>query len=63
MPYALLGQFSVSSLTASLALAPVVVIGVWLGIWLQGRVNHRWFYRIAWAGLLVTGVQLIVQNL
>ncbi|BAN48106.1 sulfite exporter TauE/SafE family protein [Metapseudomonas resinovorans] len=63
VPYALLGQFSASSLTASLALAPIVVIGVWLGIWLQGRVNHTWFYRIAWAGLLVTGVQLIVQNL
>jgi uncharacterized membrane protein YfcA len=62
VPYALLGQFTSTSLTASLALAPVVVLGVWLGIWLQSRVNHSWFYRIAWAGLLVTGVQLIVQN-
>lgn len=63
VPYALLGQFTATSLTASLALAPIVVLGVWLGIWLQSRVNHNWFYRIAWAGLLVTGVQLIVQNL
>ncbi|MCY1516698.1 Sulfite exporter TauE/SafE [compost metagenome] len=62
VPYALLGQFTATSLTASLALAPVVVLGVWLGIWLQSRVNHTWFYRIAWAGLLLTGVQLIVQN-
>ncbi|MNF73527.1 Sulfite exporter TauE/SafE [compost metagenome] len=63
VPYALLGQFTSTSLTASLALAPIVVLGVWLGIRLQSRVNHSWFYRIAWAGLLVTGVQLIVQNL
>ncbi|MRK23825.1 sulfite exporter TauE/SafE family protein [Pseudomonas sp. JG-B] len=62
VPYALLGQFTTTSLTASLALAPIVVAGVWLGIWLQGRVNHTWFYRIAWAGLLVTGIQLLVQN-
>ncbi|WP_342245533.1 sulfite exporter TauE/SafE family protein [Pseudomonas sp. OTU5201] len=62
VPYALLGQFTTTSLTASLALAPIVVVGVWLGIWLQGRVNHTWFYRIAWAGLLVTGIQLFVQN-
>jgi len=38
------------------------VVGVWLGLWLQGRVNHLWFYRIARLGLLVTGIQLIVQN-
>ncbi len=62
VPYALLGQFTTTSLTASLALAPVVVLGVWLGIWLQSRVNHTWFYRVAWAGLLLTGVQLLVQN-
>ncbi|WP_137821475.1 sulfite exporter TauE/SafE family protein [Pseudomonas sp. D(2018)] len=62
VPYALLGQFTTTSLTASLALAPIVVVGVWLGIWLQGRVNHTWFYRIAWAGLLLTGIQLFVQN-
>ena len=62
VPYALLGQFTATSLTASLALAPIVVLGVWLGIWLQNRVNHTWFYRIAWVGLLLTGVQLIVQN-
>lgn len=62
IPYAWLGQFSVDNLLASLSLVPVVVVGVWLGLWLQGRVNHLWFYRIARLGLLVTGIQLIVQN-
>ena len=63
VPYALLGQFTTTTLGASLALAPVVVVGVWLGAWLQGRVNHTWFYRVAWGGLLLTGVQLLVRNL
>ncbi|SDO15445.1 sulfite exporter TauE/SafE family protein [Pseudomonas jinjuensis] len=62
IPYALLGQFNWHNLGASLMLAPVVVAGVWLGIWLQDKVNHTWFYRIARLGLLVTGVQLLVQN-
>lgn len=63
VPYALLGQFTLTNLGASLALVPIVIPGVWLGIWLQGRVNQKWFYRIAWTGLLVTGLQLVIQNL
>ncbi|MNN51970.1 Sulfite exporter TauE/SafE [compost metagenome] len=63
VPYALLGQFTWHNLGASLMLAPVVVLGVWLGIWLQDKVNHTWFYRIARLGLLVTGIQLMWQNL
>lgn len=62
VPYALLGQFSWSSLGTSLLLAPIVVLGVWLGIWLQDKVNHAWFYRIARLGLLATGVQLVWEN-
>lgn len=62
VPYALLGQFTWSNLGTSLLLAPIVVLGVWLGIWLQDKVNHTWFYRIARLGLLATGVQLVWEN-
>lgn len=62
VPYALLGQFTWSNLGTSLLLAPIVVLGVWLGIWLQDKVNHLWFYRIARLGLLATGVQLLWEN-
>lgn len=58
-PYAALGQFSRDNLLLSLMLAPIVPIGVWCGLWLQSRVNHLWFYRIARAGILVAGLQLI----
>lgn len=62
MPYALLGQFSGGNLLSSLVLAPMVPIGVAVGLWLHRRVSHVWFYRIAQAGLLLTGVQLVLNN-
>ncbi|MNT79226.1 Sulfite exporter TauE/SafE [compost metagenome] len=63
IPYAALGQFSEENLLLSLMLAPIVPLGVWSGLWLQSRVNHGWFYRIARLGMLLAGVQLIWQNL
>lgn len=63
IPYAALGQFSEENLLFSLMLAPIVPLGVWSGLWLQSRVNHRWFYRIARLGMLLAGLQLIWRNL
>ncbi|GAB2845409.1 sulfite exporter TauE/SafE family protein [Pseudoduganella ginsengisoli] len=62
-PYAWLGQFSQDNLATSLVLAPLVPIGVYFGMWLQDKVNTVWFYRIAQAGLLVTGMQLIYKDI
>jgi uncharacterized membrane protein YfcA len=62
VPYAWLGQFSAANLGTSLVLAPLVPLGVWLGLWLQDRVNTIWFYRISQACLLATGLQLIYQG-
>lgn len=59
LPYAALGQFTQENLLLSLMLAPIVPLGVWSGLWLQARVNHLWFYRIARLGILLAGVQLI----
>lgn len=61
--YAGLGQLSGINLSTSLVLAPLVPVGVWLGVWLQIKVNHVWFYRIAQTGLLLTGTQLIYQGI
>ncbi len=63
VPYAWLGQFSSANLITSLVLAPLVPLGVWLGLRLQGWVNDQWFYRIAQTCLFLTGVQLIYQGL
>ena len=63
IPYAALGQFGADNLRLSLMLAPIVPLGVWSGLWLQSRVNHLWFYRIARLGMLLAGLQLIWRNL
>ena len=63
LPYALLGQFSSVNLATSILLAPLAPIGVHLGLWMQHRVNHAWFYRITQTCLLLTGLQLIQQGL
>lgn len=62
LPYAWLGQFTSANLLASLMLAPLVPLGVRLGVWLQQRVSTVWFFRIAQAGLLLTGLQLMWQG-
>ncbi|HEV2860940.1 MAG TPA: sulfite exporter TauE/SafE family protein [Pyrinomonadaceae bacterium] len=62
LPYAWLGQLSSANLLTSLLLSPLAPAGVWLGLWMQKRVNHDWFYRIAQVGLLLTGLQLIYQG-
>lgn len=61
-PYAFLGQFSANNLGTSLLLAPLVPVGVAIGMWLQTRASTVWFYRFARACLLVTGLQLIYQG-
>ena len=60
--YGWLGQLSSANLLTSLLLAPLAPAGVWLGLWLQNRVNHEWFYRIAQSCLFLTGLQLIYQG-
>ena len=61
--YAGLGQLSLANLSTSLVLAPLVPLGVWLGFWLQTKVNQKWFYRIAENCLLLTGIQLFYQGI
>ncbi|MCG8441958.1 MAG: sulfite exporter TauE/SafE family protein [Caulobacterales bacterium] len=59
VPYTALGLFDRGTLAASAALAPFAPLGIWLGVYLHRRVNERWFYRIATAGLLAAGVRLL----
>ncbi len=63
VPYASLGQLSRDNLTTSLVLAPLVPLGVRLGMWLQDKIDIVWFYRISQICLLVTGLQLMYQGM
>jgi hypothetical protein len=63
IPCAAHGQFSGENLLLSLTLAPVVPFGVWAGLWLHKRIDHKLFYRIARLGMLLAGLQLIYKSL
>lgn len=62
IPYALLGQFRPEILFNAVLLAPVAVVGVYLGLWLHHRLSERWFYRLCYALLLLTGLRLLQQG-
>ncbi|MFQ5764982.1 MAG: sulfite exporter TauE/SafE family protein [Rhodospirillales bacterium] len=57
-PYAALGQLNAANLTTSAVLLPLAPAGIWLGLWLQKRIDDRHFYRVCYALLFVTGLRL-----
>jgi len=63
IPYAMLGQLSLSNMTTSLVLAPLAPVGVWIGIRLHNLVNERVFYPLAYAFLLITGIKLLYDGI
>jgi uncharacterized protein len=63
IPYAWLGLIDGRNLGTSAALMPLAPLGVWLGIWLTRRIDPRWFYRLAYAGMFCTGVKLLWDGL
>ena len=60
--YAALGQFSRGNLLTALALSPVAPAGMYAGIWLQGRINPRWFFRIVYWLVFASGLKLIWEG-
>lgn len=48
-----------ATLLTSAKFAPLVPLGVWLGVWLNRRFSEAVFVRVIYAVLLVTGLQLI----
>jgi len=58
-PYAALGFLDWKNLFTSVLLMPLAPLGVWAGVWLVRRVEPTWFYRLAYAGMLLTGLKLL----
>jgi uncharacterized protein len=63
LPYAWLGLFDRTNLATSAALMPLAPLGVWLGVWLVRRIEARWFYRVAYTGMFLTGAKLLWDGL
>ena len=59
IPYALLGMLDMRNLTTSLVLLPLAPIGVWVGVRIAHRIRPVLFYRMIYAGMLLTGVKLV----
>jgi len=62
VPYFFLGQLNVHNLTLSAALAPIGMLGVFLGIYLVRRISMRLFYRIAYWLVFLLALQLIWEG-
>jgi hypothetical protein len=59
VPYGMLGLLRVGNLTTILLLSPLAYAGVRLGIYLNRHFTDRWFNRIVYTLLFVTGLELV----
>ncbi|HSD42224.1 MAG TPA: sulfite exporter TauE/SafE family protein [Burkholderiales bacterium] len=59
VPYLMLGLFDARNVGTAVALLPVAVVGILLGIWVRKKLSTAWFYRIAYALMFVTGAKLL----
>ena len=50
-------------MVTAVLLLPLAPLGVWLGVWLARRIEPRWFYRVAYGGMFLTGVKLLWDGL
>jgi uncharacterized protein len=63
IPYAWLGLIAATNMLTALLLAPVAMLGVWLGLKLLRVISVSWFYRLVSIGLLLTGAKLVWDGL
>ncbi len=63
IPYAWLGLIDLRNMATSLVLMPLAPLGVWLGVWATRRIAAAWFYRLAYAGMALAGLQLLYEGL
>lgn len=63
LPYAWLGLIDWRNMATALVLLPLAPVGVWVGVRLVHRVRQDWFYRIVYAGMLLTGIKLLWDGL
>ncbi len=62
VPYAFLGQLSVSNLTISATLIPVAILGMLLGVYLVRRISTELFYKMAYVLAFILALKLIYDG-
>lgn len=61
-PYAWLGLLDLRNMSTSLALMPFAPVGVLVGVRLAHRIQPLLFYRLIYAGMLLTGLKLVYDG-
>ncbi len=59
IPYWGLGMLKVGNITTIALLSPLTYVGVRLGLYLNGRFSQKWFDRVVYGVLFLSGVQLL----
>ncbi|WP_020592509.1 sulfite exporter TauE/SafE family protein [Kiloniella laminariae] len=62
IPYAWIGQFSADNLLLSLVFAPLVPLGIWLGLRLHKVLSPDLFYKISYIMMVIAGIKLIFDS-
>ncbi|MGJ8527971.1 sulfite exporter TauE/SafE family protein [Maritalea sp.] len=62
IPYAFLGQLSVSNLVRSASLIPVAILGMLLGVYLVRRISTDLFYKMAYVLAFILALKLIYDG-
>jgi uncharacterized membrane protein YfcA len=62
LPYVWLGLLDRPVLSTAALLIPVGIAGIYAGLWMQRRIDVRWFYRVIYALLLLTGTKLLYDG-
>lgn len=57
--FILLGLWTKANLLTALVLSPLAPLGIWLGFWINRRIDSALFYRFCYAALLIIGCKLI----
>jgi uncharacterized membrane protein YfcA len=62
IPYVWLGLFDARVLSTAAVLVPIGIAGISAGLWMQRRIDPRWFYRIIYSLLFLTGSKLLYDG-
>jgi uncharacterized membrane protein YfcA len=62
LPYLWLGLFDARVLGTAGLLIPIGIAGIYAGLWMQRRIDARWFYRLIYALLFITGTKLLYDG-
>jgi uncharacterized protein len=63
LPYFALGLFSAENMKTSMVFAPLALMGILIGVWLNRRLTNQSFFRIANVLLLLSGIKLLYDGI